>query len=598
MKTLAGKAQRRLVLEAAFIFTFALGVRLLHVYSIRTMPFFQTPVSDGRSYWEWAGRIAGGDWVGRDVFYQAPLYPYFLAIVRLVGRSGPPSVYLVQAVLGSLGCVALFLGGRLFFGRRAGVVAGVLLATYPPTVFFDGVIQKASLSLSLTTLWLLSIGLLLRRPRPSRWTANGLMTGALWLARESALTAVPIVLLWLWTYFRRRTLRRRCLWSLCYAAGVTAVLLPVALRNLCGGGAFALTTSQMGPNFYIGNNPRATGVYRALIHARGNPAFERDDAAVLAERALRRELTPTEVSRYWMAESWKFIRSDPVHWARLMAKKGALVWNVLEAPDTEDYYFYRKWSFWLRWIGPFWDFGTLLPLAGAGVYLTWTRRRKLWILYLAALAFGCSVALFYVLARYRLPLVPILMLFAAAAIERAPRLWRRGDTRRLATAAGIAGILAVFAHLPLHREQTNAAMSYYNWGRLLHVGGRHDEAMEKYRTAIELRPNLATAHFNLGNILLTRGRTREALAHFRAAVRGAPEFHEAWNNLGTALAREGRVGDAAEAFRKAVRVNPWNRNARDNLRRAAATLRQNGHIDRADRIDRFLREVPAGEESP
>src|SRR5260221_96646 len=59
------------------VFGIALTVRLVHVWQIRRAPFFSVLMGDSRSYDEWARRIAGGDWIGRDVFYQAPLYPYF-----------------------------------------------------------------------------------------------------------------------------------------------------------------------------------------------------------------------------------------------------------------------------------------------------------------------------------------------------------------------------------------------------------------------------------------------------------------------------------------------------------------------------------------
>ena len=32
-------------------------------------------MGDSHAYDAWAQRIAAGDWVGGDVFYQAPLYP-------------------------------------------------------------------------------------------------------------------------------------------------------------------------------------------------------------------------------------------------------------------------------------------------------------------------------------------------------------------------------------------------------------------------------------------------------------------------------------------------------------------------------------------
>ena len=50
-----------------------------------------------------------------------------------------------------------------------------------------------------------------------------------------------------------------------FALGLALVLGPVALRNYVIGDTFALTTSQLGTNFYIGNNPDATGIYVPLL---------------------------------------------------------------------------------------------------------------------------------------------------------------------------------------------------------------------------------------------------------------------------------------------------------------------------------------------
>src|SRR5262249_60954262 len=114
------------------------------------------------------------------------------------------------------------------------------------------------------------------------------------------------------------------------------LLVPVATRNAYVAGGFYITTSQAGPNFYIGNNPQSDGTYQSLRFGRGAPEYERQDATELPQQALGRTLTPGEVSSYWIVKAIDFIISQPGAWAKLMARKTAPLWNVSEALDTES----------------------------------------------------------------------------------------------------------------------------------------------------------------------------------------------------------------------------------------------------------------------
>ena len=82
------------------------------------------------------------------------------------------------------------------------------------------------------------------------------------------------------------------------------MLVPVGLRNLIVGGEFKLTTSQFGPNFFIGNNPEADGTYGSVNKVIGEPQLEGTDAARLAERASGKRLSSGAVSDYWLKKSW------------------------------------------------------------------------------------------------------------------------------------------------------------------------------------------------------------------------------------------------------------------------------------------------------
>ena len=78
------------------------------------------------------------------------------------------------------------------------------------------------------------------------------------------------------------------------------------------GGEWFLTTAQLGPNLFIGNNARANGLYAPLRWGRGDPRLERQDATKLAEAAEGRRLTPGEVSRHWTARTLADVRAEPV----------------------------------------------------------------------------------------------------------------------------------------------------------------------------------------------------------------------------------------------------------------------------------------------
>src|SRR5262249_25009908 len=183
---------------------------------------------------------------------------------------------------------------------------------------------------------------LVHAPNRDRWLwfALGLAMGALALTRENALVFIVVIIAWALTAnpesrtpnpFSARAKR-----AAVFVAGLAVLLLPVAARNAHVGGGFYITTSQAGPNFYIGNNPQSDGTYQSLRFGRGAPEYERQDATELAEHALGRTLTPGEVSSYWFDKAMDFVTSQPGAWLKLMARKTALLWNAGEMLDTES----------------------------------------------------------------------------------------------------------------------------------------------------------------------------------------------------------------------------------------------------------------------
>ena len=551
---------------ALAIFLAALSVRLLHLWQIRPAPFFQLLMGDAQSYHAWALEIAGGDWIGAEAFYQAPLYPYFLGSVYALLGPDPLVVRACQAVLGALACVWLALAGWRLFSRPVGIAAGLMLAGYAPAIFFDGLVQKSVLDAFLLCLALLLLSRLI--PEPTRrwsWLALGVTFGCLVLSRENALVFAAAALIWLLWRLRHLS-RERFVLAGCLVAGLAIVLLPVALRNLAVSGELHLTTSQFGPNFYIGNNPDASGTYQPLRFGRGDPRFEREDATALAEQATGRTLTPGEVSRYWTGRVLDYVRTQPGDWLQLMGRKVRLAWNASEVADTEDQLSYADWSLPLRLFGGFWHFGVLAPLALIGLWTTRSRSAELMPLYLMLAAYVASLVAFAIMARYRYPLVPFLVLFAAAgAVELARALPRRRWTPELAWAGAAAGALAVFCNWPMYSMGDMRAVTESNVGTELQAQGDIDEAVALYRDALERTPNDALVHSNLGTALAADGRLDEAVAAYERALAIEPDDADSHYNLANALLGLGRLTEAAAAFREAIRIEPGHGEAHVNL---------------------------------
>lgn len=118
----------------------------------------------------------------------------------------------------------------------------------------------------------------------------------------------------------------------------------------------------------------------------------------------------------------------------------------------------------------------------------------------------------------------------------------------------------------LTEEQGFEALAWNCLGHLLaDQPGRHAEAEQAYRRAIELDPQFAYPQGGLGNLLQRRQRYEEAEQAFRRAIelQHFPQFARPWYDLGGLLYHLKRYDEAEQTFRRAIAVDPdfgvaWN----------------------------------------
>jgi tetratricopeptide (TPR) repeat protein len=109
-------------------------------------------------------------------------------------------------------------------------------------------------------------------------------------------------------------------------------------------------------------------------------------------------------------------------------------------------------------------------------------------------------------------------------------------------------------------------------GNALFELGQYDQAIECYRSALEIGPDIATLHSNLANALRKLGRLTEAVACCGRAIALDPALKEAHNILGLALASRGEFEEALACYRRALALDAGYVDAVNNLGNALRDL--------------------------
>ena len=124
------------------------------------------------------------------------------------------------------------------------------------------------------------------------------------------------------------------------------------------------------------------------------------------------------------------------------------------------------------------------------------------------------MAAFFVFARYRLPLVPVLALVAAVPLSRM-RAASRASSANWAPGLGLAALVAIACWIPMH---VGGEETLLNIGQQLVADGRPGEAIAPLQQSVAQNPKDARDVFTLGVAYDHAGDKSSALAQFRQAV--------------------------------------------------------------------------------
>ncbi|MBE0643102.1 MAG: glycosyltransferase family 39 protein [Bacteroidetes bacterium] len=568
------------ILIPAALFAGAVVFRLLFVFSLEDTPFFLQHFSDTRLYMRLAGQINGAGIP--HAYFMSPLYPYIIAVVQKITGNPELWVRILQSVFGGTTVLLTYLLGIKLFQRWTGILAAVIVAMYAPLIYYDGLILTESLQTLLLTAHLFFLISAFERRDLWYWIGAGILLGLSVITRASIILFLPtLFVMWLFMRGQSRPPLRNIL---VYAAATLLLLLPTALHNAATEGVFMPVTSSFGYNLYAGNNANATGLYAMPEGV----DLDRDlNGRRWAEQHTGREMNAAEVSAFWRDRAIAWITAHPVDAVSLLGRKFLLFFHSGEIDQLG-----LSMRFFTSEFGPVLGlpagiFPALLILAVIGLLLALPERRGGWIPPMFIAVYVFSTIVFFVSGRLRLPLMPVLVTYAAYALVTIVQRSRAGTimSLRMPVIVGASAVLAVFIMQP--EVHQGFEQEYIKLGQAAFVSGDYSGAELRFRASLK-EEETVDGLVNLGNALAAQHRADEAAVQYRAALTRDSTDALAWFNFGNLRMQTGSPQYAYGYWKKAVECDPLLAEARRNL---GLLLMQAGRLPEAEQQLRMYLEL-------
>ncbi|HZL89045.1 MAG TPA: glycosyltransferase family 39 protein [Pirellulaceae bacterium] len=391
---------------------------------------------------------------GQPTSLRPPLYPALVAgIYRVAGIGNYQAVRLVQIGLGLATAAAVYAIGRSAYGPRAGLIAATICCFYPSLVVATNLVLTETLFTLLVCLFVLAMQRYLASAARTWLVAAGMSLGLAALTRSVLWLFPPLAFVYLLVLGREQTWLGRLASALALVLAFALTLAPWTIRNTLLQNTFTTVDVMGGRNVMMGNYEHTLEDRPwATIELQG----ERSWHNVLAQKESLKGKTQGQVDKLALRYAIDYVRAHPVQTIRRSAAKFFHFWQL-----ERELIAGAQRGLWGNFSKPAIlglaavILGAYVATMAAGIFGAWMcpMEMRLHVLLLLLIAFVTGLhALAFGHSRYHLPLMPLVILYAAAAIDR----WRNvlGSWRsiRFAAAATCLVVLATSWGLEIKRE--------------------------------------------------------------------------------------------------------------------------------------------------
>jgi tetratricopeptide (TPR) repeat protein len=569
---------------AVYLFGTVFLVRMIALSRLTSSPFLVPAQGDMHFYDDWARRILAGSFTDYRAFYGLPLYAYTLALLYKVFGYSPFAPGFLQALLESGTAVLIYRLGlrvmadpstsadrkpaRLF--HAAALLAGLAWAFFVPAQAYSVILMPTAWLVFVYWFVVWRIVRVDSSPSPRAFLVLGLLVGFTAMGIATILFLLPLLVA---ASFKPRPNSNLSVWRSRAAAvalllsGVIVGTSPCWIHNYFVARDPVFLSAHGGINLWIGNNPDANGYPRFPPGLHAGQAAMLQDSIATAEEAAGHPIRRADVSRYWSAKARSYIAANPFSWLKLMMVKLFNFWNAFRYDDLSIVTSLREQGV----ILPGLYFGVVAAFGIPGMIFAWQMRKAARWIVAAILLHLAALMPVFVTERYRLPIVPGLLVCAAFGLAIFWQSIMHLRTRPLAFYLFILALATACVSWPQRNPSLWALDSYNSGLQALELGRESLDrkkngtatadfslANAKLSLAYAYVPGNAEVNFALGELRQVQGQSTEAKSFYATALRIDPRHERAFNNLGLLALEEQRYLLAESFFRHSLAIDQRN----------------------------------------
>lgn len=356
--------------------------------------FAHTLAPDSFSWMAAARDLVSG--LGFTSTSRHPGYIAFLASVFLAaGGDNLTAVRLAQALLGSVQVILLFfLALRIFKKESVACLSALFLALYPYAIFQTSEVLSESFNSFLLVLFFTLLYSAQERPRKAFFYAlSGAAFAAAVLTKSTIIVILPLILAFF--YFNRL----RYVFFAVFCAAAAATILPWTLHNYKTYHKFVLV-SLSGTAIFHANNPLTLEIEKETRLLK-EVSWNTPECVEIAK------LPPLEADKVYRQRAWQFMRSNPATVATLMKMRFLHFWSLYPITNSRT-----------QKLAALLTSGIFIPLALLSLFLAGSYWRSTFLVWSTIFAYNLIHLVFITTLRYRIPLDPFLLIFAAFTIRK------------------------------------------------------------------------------------------------------------------------------------------------------------------------------------